>query len=354
MLARYRFAVVAVLAAALLAAALPTSAQEWAGKGRLQGEVRNEAGQPLDGVKITLRKGTDRVEAANPGPPSLTTNKHGKWSILGLAGGAWGILFEKEGYMPSEGQLQVAESGPSNPMSIVLKPIPKEMVQAAERSSMGGTINTGDELFGQQKWAEARAEYQKALPEIDAANKSKLELRIAKTYLQEKNFAQGAKNLQEVVAAEPNNLEALRLLAATQYELKQADQAIETLKKATTLAPDDTALLQELVNFLVDAGREEEAKTYLAKLPQGTKVDPASLLNIGIRQYNDGKIAEAMASFDRVIKENPNLADAYYFHGLAALALEKPDVAKADFQKLLEMDPQNSHAADARDFLKSL
>lgn len=355
-----RHTAVAVLTVALAAAALPAAAQEWAGRGRLQGEVKNEAGQPIEGVKITLRKGNDRVDAATPGPPALTTNKNGKWSTLGLGGGAWGILLEKEGYIPSEGQVQVNEFGPAKPINIVLKAITQEMRQQAQASAGGAGdevrtwLAAGNDLLTQKKWAEARAEYQKAVEKLDAEFKPMVLRSIAQTYAQEQQYPQAVETLQAALAIAPQDVDTLKILAQTYYQQKNTEKAIDTIKGALAVTPDDAALNKLMVDLLVDAGREEEAKTYLAKLPQGTTVDPASLLNIGIRQYNDGKIAEALASFDRVIKENPNLGDAYYYHGLAALALDKSDVAKADFQKLLEIDPQNSHAADARDFLKSL
>ena len=83
-------------------------------------------------------------------------------------------------------------------------------------------------------------------------------------------------------------------------------------------------------------------------------MDPATLLNIGIKYYNEGKMDEALAEFDRVVGENPTLADAYYYRGLAYLAQDKAAEAKADFQKLLELDPNHANADEAREFLKSM
>src|SRR6185295_8248405 len=142
--------------------------------------------------------------------------------------------------------------------------------------------------------------------------------------------------------------------------------AVATLKEAATVSNDDPKVLKLLVDILVDANKEDEAKVYMAKLPQGTKVDTASLLNIGIRQFNEGKVKEAFESFDRVVQENPGLSEAYYYRGLTAISLSadskmsaadqkaKVAIAKADFKKLLEIDPNSPHAADAREYLKSL
>jgi len=90
-----------LFAALLLLSTTPLLAQAWAGKGRLQGTVTDEAGKPIEGAKITLRQGNDTVKAENPGPPPITTNSKGKWTILGLGEGTWGVLIEKDGFIPS-------------------------------------------------------------------------------------------------------------------------------------------------------------------------------------------------------------------------------------------------------------
>jgi Tfp pilus assembly protein PilF len=118
--------------------------------------------------------------------------------------------------------------------------------------------------------------------------------------------------------------------------------------------PDDPVTLQLMVNLLVGANREAEAKTYMDKLPQGAKIDANSLLNIGIKSFNDGKMDQALAQFDRVVKENPELPDAYYYRALVYLNQDKKAEAKADLQKLLQLDPNNKYANDAKEFLKDL
>src|SRR5437868_3847644 len=131
---RYKY-LVSILSIALLSVALPAAAQSWAGQGRLQGEVRDEQNKPVEGAKITLRKGTDRVDATKDGPKDLVTDKRGKWSTLGLASGAWGILIQKDGYMPSEGQISVNEYAVAQPLIVNLKLPPKEVVQKAKEPS---------------------------------------------------------------------------------------------------------------------------------------------------------------------------------------------------------------------------
>jgi tetratricopeptide (TPR) repeat protein len=313
--------------AALFTAALPVSAQSWAGRGRLQGEIRDEQGKPVEGATITLRKGTERVDPKAEGPKVFTTNKNGKWSVLGLAQGSWGILIEKQGFMPSEGQVQVNEFAVAQPINITLKVIPKEVMQKAAEASGNSkakaAIEQANALLGEGKHAEARAQYEQALTFLEVDDpllKASIERTIARTW----------------------------------FEEGKTDQAIETLKKSLALKPDDVETLQLISTLLVTAGREKEAEAYIAQLPAGTKIDPNSLLNLGIKLYNEKDLAGALDKFDRVVKDNPELATAYYYRGLTYLGLNKSAEAKADFQKLLELDPNNPNAEEVREYIKAL
>jgi tetratricopeptide (TPR) repeat protein len=313
-----------------LAAGAPVWGQAWAGRGRLQGTVKDESGKPVEGATITLRKGSDRVDPKTDGPKQIKSDKNGKWSILGLAGGSWGILIEKEGLMTSEGQAPVNEFAVAQPINVVLRAIPKEVIQKAQEESAAGqakgALERANSLLAAGKFADARAAYQ-----------------------------EGMAKLQQDAQQDPSlQVSIQRAIADTYFREGKTDQAIDSLKQSLTLAPDDPVTLQLLVNLLVGANREPEAKTYMAKLPEGTKVDANALLNIGIKSFNDGKMEQALSEFDRVVKENPELPDAYYYRALVYLNQGKNAEAKSDLQKLLQIDPDNKYAKDAKEFLKDL
>lgn len=307
----------------LLLAGLPAFAQEWAGRGRMHGEVKDEQGRAVEGAQVWLRRGDAAIDPSNPGegPKPVTTNKNGKWSILGLAQGTWRVLILKDGFLASEGNVKVNESGPP-PQAIIIsmKPVSAAQASAQQGPSVLDVIEEGNQLLTQEKYAEARAAYEKALAQLDPENHPAILRGIARTWFQE----------------------------------KQPDKAVQVLQQALQIKPDDAESLRLIINLLVAQGKEQEAQQYMARLPEGETVDPATLLNIGIKQYNDGKMAEALAEFNKVVTENPNLPDAYYYRGLAYLASGKSAEAKADFQKLLELDPKHANADEAREFLKSL
>ncbi|HYX25597.1 MAG TPA: tetratricopeptide repeat protein, partial [Thermoanaerobaculia bacterium] len=176
-------------------------------------------------------------------------------------------------------------------------------------------------LLAQEKYADARAAYEEGMAKLED------------------------KSLHPAI---------LRAISESYFKEGKTDPSIAALKQALAIAPDDPVTLQLLVNLLVGAGREAEAQTYMAKLPQGTKVDANTLLNLGIKSFNSGKMDDALAQFNRVVTENPDLPDAYYYRALVYMNKSQNKEAKADLQKLLQLDPNSKYAKDAQEFLKSL
>ncbi len=372
--------------AVLLLLAAPLAAQVWTGRGRLQGQVIDENKQPIAGAKITLRWSKD----PSSGPPPITTDQNGRWAVLGLAGGAWTAMIEAEGFVTAEGPAEVRESGgPPPPLRIQLRAIPKEQAGGGpEAAAVKADLERGNALLREEKWSEARAAFEQALPQIAPEHQPMIQRAIAQTWTNEGQPQKAIEILAPLATAAPSDLDTAKALAQAHLAAKQPDQAlavlgaaqaaapsdvgllrlraqayidqkkteeaIATVKQAADAQPEDADLLNLLASLLVDAGREEEAKTYLARLPQGTKIDPVSLLNIGIKQYNDNKMTDALASFDRVVQENPELAEAYYYRGMAYLAQAKVKESKADLEKFLALAPNHAKAADARQILKEI
>jgi len=307
-----------VASAALLAAASLASAQGWAGKGRLQGQIKNQEGEPIQGAKVTLR----HVDYPDEGPEPLVTDKKGRWAYLGLTGGDWKIVIEAEGYVGSEGSARVIETafGPGEMIRVELRPIPEEVKRSREGAEILSWIEEGNSLLDAGKYAEARAEYERALEKLEETDKPAVLRGVANTY-----YREGA-----------------------------VEEAVATLKQALEIVPDDAGTLQLLITLLVNEGREEEAQTYMAQLPEESRLDPDTLLNMGIKRYNEGNMDEALKFFDRAVSENPELATAYYYRGLVYLGQENAEAAIADLTKLLELDADHPNAAEARQFLEYL
>jgi tetratricopeptide (TPR) repeat protein len=331
-----RFAAALSLAAvAWLAAASASLAQDWKGKGKIGGVVNDPAGKPIAGATITLRFGDDPAA----GPPAVSSDKNGKWQIEKLAFGTWNLEITAPGHEPLTGPVPLSKEQPAPSLTVKLAPV----------NIAGKAIDEGNKLFNQHKWAEARAEYEKAMAALtpeQESNRHGLQLMIAQIDVRMKQSPKAIESLQAMIAQKPDDQEVLRILAQAQRESGQKEAAIETLKKVAELAPQDAAVYDFLLEWLVEARRSAEAEQYLAKAPG--KVDPVTLLNLGIIYFNDQKYPEAVTKFDAVVAANPERTESLYFRGLAQMEQKKYAEARADFEKLLTVDASAAKAPDAR------
>lgn len=375
MAGRINTVVALILVAALVA--VPLVAQDWAGKGRAQGLVKDEGGDPLAGATVTL---LFPPESPIGGPESVTTNKKGRWSYLGLRGGNWKVLIELEGYIVSEGVLYVNEFQPAKAVETIMVADP------------GAAITKGEELLGAGNYAEARIEYEKALKDMDDLGQARLRSRIGDTYLAEGSFAAARAEYEKALPHIPSEEQThirLQMANSFQQEGKYSEareqyeallpgltpegqaqvlrtvaqgyglqgnnaKAIEALEKANELAPGDPDVLQLLADLLMREGRGEEAESYLAQLPEDVELPTDMVLNMGIRLYNEGDMDKALEFFNRSVEEHPEEASAYYYRGLTLLSKGDKDGAKADFNKLMQIAPDTPHRAEVEEFLKFL
>ncbi len=279
----------------LLLAALPAAAQDWAGRGRANGRVTDQEGNPVASAKITLHL----PRRPDAGPPPITTDEKGRWSFLGLTGGPWTVVIQAEGYKDSEGTFQVDEFNPTKPLVVQLEKNPFDAVQQ------------GQDLIDQGKYDEARAKFQKVLPDMDAHQQAQIHALIGTTYYEQKNYAQARTEYETAVpgleenektgvllrlgdsyaqqgdfakarevyeqslGALPTDSQAPVLLAiARSYDQEgNRDKAVETVKRLLEASPDNVQALQLIADLLSRQGKEDEAQAYLDKIP-----DTAELL----------------------------------------------------------------------------
>ena len=325
-----------LIAVASLCAALPAAAQEWKGKGKITGLVTDQADKPVVGASIKIHLSNDPAA----GPPAAISNDKGKFEIEKLAYGTWTMEITAPGFDPQGGPVPITKE--QSAVNVTVKLLPENIA--------GRAIDAGNKLFNQHKWAEARAEYEKAIaalsPEQAATHKRGLLMMMAQADVRLKQSPRAIEAMQALVTEKPDDHEALRILAQAQREAGQKDAAIESLKRVATLQPTDVAVADFLLEWLVEAKRLPEAEEVLAKAPG--KIDPISIVNMGIQYFNAKQFAPAIAKFDAVVAGHPERTDVLYFRGLCHMEMKNLPQARADFEKLLSLDPKAPKAADAR------
>ena len=176
------------------------------------------------------------------------------------------------------------------------------------------------------------------------------------------NPAQAALSMPQVQEAiekaqkEPDNFEAQMKAAEVNYRIEAYDKAIEFLKQANKIKPEDYETIVNLGNATFDSGKYTDAEKWyasaLVKKPDDENVRTDLGLTFIFRDPPD--YDRAIKEFEQVLAKNinhpqalQNLTVAYTKKGNAAKATETVD-------KLEQLDPTNVSVAKLREDIKKL
>ena len=153
--------------------------------------------------------------------------------------------------------------------------------------------------------------------------------------------------LEAIVAANPDFVEALRLLAGTKQALGDPAAAEELLRHALELDPNWTPTLATLGELLLTSGREVEAEPLLKRALTGTPPYPRAALLLA-RNYNDsGRPGEALAVAAPLCLSGRADAELATQHIQALAALGRQEEALATYRGLVAAQPDNPAPAHA-------
>jgi tetratricopeptide (TPR) repeat protein len=117
---------------------------------------------------------------------------------------------------------------------------------------------------------------------------------------------------------------------------KQAEPVLGLLK----LKPSDPALLAQAGNIYYDAQQFKEASDYYARALEGDPKNTDVRTDMATAYWYLGDANRALTEFDRILKQQPNKANALLNRGIVRWQ-GKMDVngAVADWESLLKTDP---------------
>ncbi len=116
---------------------------------------------------------------------------------------------------------------------------------------------------------------------------------------------------EQVVAREPNNVQAWIQLGNDYFDTHQPQKAVEAYGKALKLAPDNPDVLTDQGVMFRDLGEYDKA---IANFEKANRIDPKhaqSLFNLGVVYARDKKdAAKAIQVWNRVIALDPSSEQA--------------------------------------------
>jgi predicted O-linked N-acetylglucosamine transferase (SPINDLY family) len=149
---------------------------------------------------------------------------------------------------------------------------------------------------------------------------------------------------QRILAAEPDEPDALHLSGLVIHQQGQSERALGLIARAIALRPQMAAYHSNQGEVLRALGRHHEA---LASYQRALALEPDAAPthnNLGIVLHTLERADEAVACFRRAIELQPNYAEAYSNLGSTLAKLGQTGEAIACLQQALQLQPQQAAA----------
>lgn len=301
---------VALAALALAELALAAS------QARLTGKVTDAAGNPLEGVSVTLT--TPNITTFKV---VLKTDKKGQFgTIVNDATMPYALKFEKEGYVTSEAKKKIPVGDTGVVDMKLLKPSETSGGQAAAAAP--------------SKSDEAKLAYNAGVEALNGGDKAGAEAKFL-----------------EATQKDPDLPQAWQALTSLSFQKKDWAKTLEYGQKAVDLDPEMTAVYGMLAVAAGNAGDKKAAAEWQAKYAEANPDTPDALYNKGIDAYNKKKLQDAESFLTKAVEAKPDFALAHFWLGMTSFQLSKKPAAREHLQKYLEIEPEGAEAATAKEIL---
>jgi tetratricopeptide (TPR) repeat protein len=298
---------ISLLLGVALAASFLT-AQDYKGKGRVNGLVLDQDNKPLEGVRIKLL-----LPKANGGF-EIVTDKEGKFLAAWMASGIWDFDFEKIGYEIKKIVVEIAEQRKNPDIKMNLKKV-EGLALPAELKDL---LNKSNALFEQKNYAAAREGYTAMLTKYPEA------------YIIWQNVGNA-------------------YFAEDKY-----DQAEEAYKKVLEKMPTNAEAITAVGNCYANRGQNDKALEWYNKIEFDKIKDATVLYNIGTNYYNLSKFEDALKFYKRSVEVQKDYIDGLYQLGLTYTNLGRKAEAIATFEQYMKIDPDSPRSAQVKGFLDYL
>lgn len=293
---------------------------------RVHGVIRDQDGNPVAGVKITIPDPDVKGRVAE-----ATSDEFGKYQIV-IADAtkplAWRI--EKEGFHTTETPKKVPAALTVELDLVIFSldgPLPMGEVPAAE---------------------EAEAARQRQEAKIRAAEL----FNEGATLYNAKDIDGALAKFQAAVGEDPELAPAHSVIARIHHGRQQWAEAAAAAERAAGLKPGDAAA--QFVRFDAWSRLGDQEKS-LAALEGLKHADPANAAKViyqrGEELFNGNDTAAALALFQEAVGIDPENARAHYRLGLCYVNLGKSAEAKAALERFVALAPDDPEAAVAKEMI---
>lgn len=147
---------------------------------------------------------------------------------------------------------------------------------------------------------------------------------------------------RQILAQDPNNVDALHLLGALAGQVGQRQAAVDLMRRAIQLKPDLAAAHSNLGNILREMDRLDEA---IESFRHAIRLQPGfadAHNNLGLALKSADRLDEAIAAYQEAIRLQPDLAPPHSNLGGALLDRGEHDQAIYHFRRGHELKPDDA------------
>lgn len=166
-------------------------------------------------------------------------------------------------------------------------------------------------------------------------------LKLAIQHQEARRFSEAAAIYQQVLAASPQQSDALHLFGVLHLQLGHADAALALIDRAIAAKPMTALYFVSKGRLFHAAGRADEA---IAAFQRSLELDPAqpeTLHHLGLLLRGRGRLADAIECYRKSIQLNDQVMDVHHDLAVALHAAGEAEEAAAIFHKVLAADPDS-------------
>lgn len=215
------------------------------------------------------------------------------------------------------------------------------------------------ELLSQAYWRsdrfdDAATSYQTLIDGQYGGQIAAVDLRVLEPYgyvlLRAGQYPEAQEILETVLSMDPANYRAHELLVHRFERSQMTDDALVHLLRMEELQPDEAEkkkLAKKIADSYKALGQSAEASTWYAK----TGGASSGLFKIGVDHMKASRWQEAVDAFTSYLQDKPESAAALKNRGQSYQKLGRNAEARADYEKVLELDASRHDVASSLGFL---
>jgi tetratricopeptide (TPR) repeat protein len=308
----------------LIALSVPVGslAQESMGKGRINGTVLDESGNPVDGSLIVAEnlKSKTKLEGQS--------DKKGHFAVAGMGTGMWRISASKPGYAGSSVDMNVSQLSINPPITFTLKKMTGFAALKTDEASFA-LFDKGNALIKEGRYDEALNVFDEFLakyPEI-----YQVHLNIGTCHLKKEDLDKASAEFQLVLQ------KALEVHGDYKKDPEATFRAFSGLGEID-LKKGDFRTAQEHFSRALEISPKDEAAAY----------------NVGEVFFSNQQIDEAVKYFELAVQIKKDWSKPYL--KLGYVYLNKGDFAKSleNFNAFIQMDPENPEVPQVKNVIAAI